>query len=62
MSLPGVQRVIAREYTATHFGDAAVIKLDLIQKFGVEYLRKVQDMDLNAFGVMFDSYLLESSL
>jgi arginyl-tRNA synthetase len=55
-------RDIAREYTATHFGDAAGNNLDKIRRFSVEYLRKEQDIDLHAFGVKFDSYFLESSL
>ncbi|MEO5693685.1 MAG: arginine--tRNA ligase [Usitatibacter sp.] len=53
---------IAREYTAAHFGDTAGENLDQIREFAVEYLRKEQDIDLNAFGVKFDSYFLESSL
>jgi arginyl-tRNA synthetase len=53
---------IARDYAAAHFGDAAGRNLDQIRKFAVDYLRKEQDIDLNAFGVKFDSYFLESSL
>jgi arginyl-tRNA synthetase len=53
---------IAREYVGAHFGDAAGNNLEQIQRFAVEYLRKEQDIDLNAFGVKFDSYFLESSL
>jgi arginyl-tRNA synthetase len=37
-------------------------RLDDIRKFAVAYLRKEQDADLQAFGVKFDSYYLESSL
>jgi arginyl-tRNA synthetase len=55
-------REIAREYTAAHFGDAAGGNLEQIRKFAVDYLRNEQDIDLNAFGVKFDSYFLESSL
>jgi arginyl-tRNA synthetase len=55
-------REIAREYVAAHFGDAAGRNLEQIRQFAVEYLRKEQDLDLNAFGVKFDSYFLESSL
>ena len=33
-----------------------------IRKFAVAYLRKEQDADLQAFGVKFDVYYLESSL
>jgi len=55
-------REIAREYVAAHFGDTAGENLEQIRKFAVDYLRKEQDIDLNAFGVKFDSYFLESSL
>ena len=36
--------------------------LDAIRKHAVAYLRKEQDADLQAFGVRFDVYFLESSL
>ncbi|HEY8070330.1 MAG TPA: arginine--tRNA ligase [Burkholderiales bacterium] len=36
--------------------------LDAIRKHAVAYLRKEQDADLQAFGVKFDVYYLESSL
>jgi len=36
--------------------------LDGIRQFAVAYLRHEQDLDLQAFGVQFDSYYLESSL
>ena len=36
--------------------------LDEIRRFAVAYLRKEQDIDLQAFGVRFDNYYLESSL
>ena len=55
-------RDIAREYVAVHFGDTAGKNLEQIREFAVAYLRKEQDIDLNAFGVKFDSYFLESSL
>ncbi len=55
-------REIAREYSATHFGDAAGNNLEQIRQFSVDYLRREQDLDLHAFGVKFDSYFLESSL
>ncbi len=35
---------------------------DSIRKFAVTYLRNEQDLDLQAFGVKFDIYYLESSL
>ncbi|MES2956598.1 MAG: arginine--tRNA ligase [Pseudomonadota bacterium] len=36
--------------------------LDDIRQFAVAYLRHEQDLDLQAFGLRFDSYFLESSL
>jgi arginyl-tRNA synthetase len=36
--------------------------LDAVRKLAVAYLRKEQDADLQAFGVKFDVYYLESSL
>jgi arginyl-tRNA synthetase len=36
--------------------------LDSIRRFAVAYLRNEQDIDLQAFGVQFDNYYLESSL
>lgn len=36
--------------------------LDAIRRFAVTYLRHEQDLDLRAFGVVFDRYYLESSL
>src|SRR3954471_17313923 len=36
--------------------------LEAIRKFAVAYLRREQDADLQAFGVKFDNYYLESSL
>lgn len=36
--------------------------LDSIRPFAVSYLRNEQDIDLQAFGVKFDNYYLESSL
>ena len=47
-----------RAYTAS--GD--VQDLDGIRQFAVAYLRHEQDLDLQAFGVRFDHYFLESSL
>jgi arginyl-tRNA synthetase len=47
-----------RAYTAS--GD--VDDLDGIRQFAVAYLRHEQDLDLQAFGVRFDHYFLESSL
>lgn len=36
--------------------------LDAVRKFAVAYLRHEQDIDLQKFGVRFDTYYLESSL
>lgn len=47
-----------RAYTAS--GD--IEDLDGIRQFAVAYLRHEQDLDLQAFGVRFDHYFLESSL
>jgi arginyl-tRNA synthetase len=47
-----------REFTAS--GDPA--DLDGIRQFAVAYLRHEQDLDLQAFGVRFDNYFLETSL
>jgi arginyl-tRNA synthetase len=47
-----------RAFTAS--GD--VNDLDSIRQFAVAYLRHEQDLDLQAFGVRFDHYFLESSL
>jgi len=47
-----------REVTAT--GD--IDDLDAIRQFAVAYLRREQDLDLQAFAVRFDNYYLESSL
>ncbi len=50
---------IAREYLAAKRGAG---DLEAIRKFAVGYLRAEQDADLQAFGVKFDVYYLESSL
>ena len=47
-----------REFTASGNPD----DLDNIRQFAVAYLRHEQDLDLQAFGVRFDNYFLESSL
>ena len=52
---------IAREYLALpSSGDPE--DLDSIRRFAVASLRREQDLDLQAFGVRFDRYYLESSL
>ena len=55
-------REIADRYRAEHPGDASASDLAAIQAFAVRELRKEQDLDLQAFGVKFDVYFLESSL
>ena len=45
---------------ATASGD--VNDIESIRRFAVTYLRNEQDQDLQAFGVKFDNYYLESSL
>jgi arginyl-tRNA synthetase len=47
-----------REFTASGNPD----DLDSIRQFAVAYLRREQDLDLQAFSVKFDNYFLESSL
>ena len=47
-----------REFTAS--GD--IEDIDSIRQFAVAYLRREQDLDLQAFSVRFDNYYLESSL
>jgi len=50
---------IARDYLADQGNED---DLESIRKFAVAYLRAEQDADLQAFGVKFDAYYLESSL
>ena len=47
-----------RSFTASGNAD----DLDSIRQFAVAYLRHEQDLDLQAFGLKFDNYFLESSL
>jgi arginyl-tRNA synthetase len=47
-----------REFTAS--GD--IDDLDSIRQFAVAYLRHEQDLDLQAFGLRFDNYFLETSV
>lgn len=55
-------REIARDYVAAYLDDAAGDDLEAIRQFAVAALRAEQDKDLQAFGVKFDVYYLESSL
>jgi arginyl-tRNA synthetase len=52
-------REIAEDFRAQK-GD--LNDLDAVRKFAVAFLRAEQDIDLQKFGVKFDSYYLESSL
>ena len=57
----------ARKTVAASDGSPAaasgdVDDIDSIRRFAVTYLRNEQDIDLQAFGVKFDNYYLESSL
>ena len=53
-------REIAERYRADHAGDTSDV--DSIREFAVAALRAEQDLDLQGFGVRFDTYFLESSL
>jgi arginyl-tRNA synthetase len=53
---------IAERYVAEHPHDPNGEDLDAIRAFAVRALRAEQDLDLQAFGVRFDTYYLESSL
>ncbi len=53
---------IAQRYVEQCPGDAQGHDLAAIQRFAVQALRAEQDKDLQAFGVRFDTYFLESSL
>jgi arginyl-tRNA synthetase len=55
-------RDIAERYLAAHPTDPEGADLDAIRRFSVQELRKEQDADLQACGVTFDVYFLESSL
>ncbi|HEX6966641.1 MAG TPA: arginine--tRNA ligase [Gemmatimonadaceae bacterium] len=53
---------LAQRYIAEHPDDPNADDLDAVRRFAVRELRKEQDRDLQAFGVAFDVYFLESSL
>ena len=53
---------IAEQYVAEHPDDVEGNDLDGIQRSAIQALRREQDLDLQAFGVAFDTYYLESSL
>jgi arginyl-tRNA synthetase len=53
---------LAQRYIDEHDTDPNADDLDAVRAFAVRELRKEQDRDLQAFGVKFDVYFLESSL
>jgi len=53
---------IAAKYVNAHPGDKDGRDDDAVRRFAVAELRAEQDIDLQAFGVKFDKYFLESSL
>ena len=53
---------IAQRYAEQNKNDGNGENLKAITAFAVQELRKEQDRDLQAFGVKFDTYFLESSL
>jgi arginyl-tRNA synthetase len=55
-------REIAAKYAEAHPNDPEGKDDDGVRRFAVAELRKEQDLDLQAFGVQFDKYFLESSL
>jgi len=55
-------REIAERYLAAHPEDPEGTDLDAVRRFAVQQLREEQDRDLQALGVEFDVYFLESSL
>jgi arginyl-tRNA synthetase len=55
-------REIAQAYVQEHPEDATGNDLEAMRIFAVAALRHEQDLDLQAFGVKFDTYYLESSL
>jgi arginyl-tRNA synthetase len=55
-------RDIAQRYIDEHPSDPNADDLEAVRRFAVRELRKEQDRDLQAFGVKFDVYFLESSL
>jgi len=55
-------REIAERYRAEFQADARGDDLGQVTRVAVRELRKEQDLDMQAFGVRFDTYFLESSL
>ncbi|HEX4600922.1 MAG TPA: arginine--tRNA ligase [Gemmatimonadales bacterium] len=55
-------RDIAQRYVAAHPDDPQGADVEAVRRFAVAELRAEQDRDLQALGVTFDVYFLESSL
>ena len=55
-------RDLAQRYIDEHPSDPGAGDSESVRRFAVRELRKEQDRDLQAFGVKFDVYFLESSL
>ena len=55
-------RDLAQGYAAAHPADPRAEDDDAVRRHAVAALREEQDRDLQAFGVKFDTYYLESSL
>jgi arginyl-tRNA synthetase len=53
---------IAEKFIAARNANGAAADPDEVRRFAIAELRHEQDLDLQAFGVSFDSYFLESSL
>jgi arginyl-tRNA synthetase len=53
---------IAQRYVEANISDANADDVEAMRAFAVQALRDEQDLDLQAFGVKFDTYYLESSL
>jgi arginyl-tRNA synthetase len=56
------KKTVAASDGAPVTASGEVDDIESIRKFAVTYLRREQDLDLQAFGVRFDNYYLESSL
>lgn len=56
------QKTVSCSDGAPVTGSGKVEDIESIRAFAVAYLRNEQDIDLQAFGVKFDNYFLESSL
>lgn len=55
-------RELAEKFLASRGANGASADIDEVRRFAVAELRHEQDLDMQAFGVRFDNYYLESSL